>query len=113
MNLGDFIRKGYCAYNSSWLSCDLMWFSIAGIVLGSAIFRKTIANDMLGMDFSWIGSSVSGGLGVYIMSLIFHSTKWALVVGIVAALVGGFFGGKFLPDKESDGESSTGGYDEA
>jgi len=76
---------------------------IAAIIsLGAILFRKNVANDLLDMPFSIIGAIAVGSILTIIIQNMFDAFKWALLAGIVGCLVGGFIGGNFLGDGESD-----------
>jgi len=70
----------------------------AALDLGSLIFRKSVANDMLNMDFSVIGSSALGIIGFLVMTIIGLNTKIAVGVAIVAWALGGFLTADFIGD---------------
>ena len=76
----------------------------------AAVFRKNIAEDLLGMDFSLIGSSISGVIVFVIITYITHSMKWSAIIAIGGVLLGGFLGATFLPDGSSDSGGGEGGW---
>lgn len=69
-------------------SIDLLIGAV--FVLGAFIFRKAIANDAMGQDFSVIGASAGGVLTFVIVNNIIDSIKYAFLIGLVAWLVAGF-----------------------
>lgn len=70
-------------------------------VLGAFIFRKTIANDSMGQEFSVIGSSAAGFIGYIIFNNILSSTKYAFLIGLLAWGIGGFLLAPLIGDGES------------
>lgn len=75
----------------------------AAFVLGSLIFRKAVANDMLDRGFSIIGSCVLGILTFLITSNIFSSIKLSVGLGLFAWVVGGFLLAEIIQDGWADG----------
>lgn len=73
----------------------------AVFALGGLIFRKSVANDILDIRFSFIGCMVGSMLGFIITDILFDNLKILVVVSIVTWLVGGYFGGMFLWDGEA------------
>jgi hypothetical protein len=73
----------------------------AVFVLFSLVFRKSIANDSLGMDFSIIGSCVPSILGFIIFNNIFNSVKFPILIAVGLFVAGGFLVG----DKLGDGQA--------
>lgn len=71
--------------------------------LGGLIFRKTIANDLLGMPFSFIGCLTSSMVVFTILDNLFDSIKVSVGFSLAAFLIGGFLLGSILPDGEADG----------
>lgn len=77
-------------------------------VLGALVFRKSVANDLLEMDFSVIGSSVAGILCFIILKNILNF-KIAVGIGLVAWVAVGFLLPKVLNiDGTADGDSDGG-----
>lgn len=75
----------------------------AAFALGGLIFRKTVANDILDMKFSFIGC-VAGSMIVFIiLDLIFDNLKVLVVGSLIGWLVGGFLAGPFLWDGFAEG----------
>jgi hypothetical protein len=75
--------------------------------LGGLMFRKTIANDLLDMKFSFIGCMVGSMLSFIILDSIFANLKVIVVGSLIFWLLGGFLSGPFM----FDGEASGGGGD--
>lgn len=73
--------------------------------LGGLVFRKSVANDMLNMKFSFIGCLVGSMLLFIILDIFFDNLKVLVVSSLIGWLVGGFLTGPFM----FDGESSGGG----
>lgn len=83
--------------------------------LSAAIFRRLVANDMLGMDFSAYGATITGIIGWLTLNFIFHNLKISLIAGIIGILAGGFLFARFFPDGQSSGDSDgdfEGNYEE-
>jgi len=78
------------------------------LFLGGSIFRKLVANEILGMGFSLIGGTALGSLLFILIDNIFN-LKFAVIGGLVGLMVGGFGGSFIMPDSESSG--SEGSYD--
>lgn len=92
-----------CPLGTSGFECSLVIYLIPGlIVLAAILFRKNIANDLLDMPFSLMGSGALGVLSYYIIYGIFQNLKWAVLAGVIGLLAGGFLAGMFLPDGESE-----------
>lgn len=92
--------------NSDALIGSVDLFIGAAFVLGSFIFRKSVANDMLGRGFSIIGSNVAGIIAFLIMSNVFDVLKYSVGVGLIAWLLGGFLVGDLINDGQADGGSA-------
>lgn len=83
-------------------SLDLLFGAI--YVLGAFIFRKSIANDSLGMGFSVIGASaLSCIVFIIVKAATDWSIKYAFVIGLVAWVVGGFLLAEQIGDGYADG----------
>jgi hypothetical protein len=85
-------------------SVDL--FIAAAFVLGSFIFRKSVANDMFGLSFSVIFSNVAGILAFIIMQNVFDVLKYSVGVGLICWLAAGFLLGDLINDGQADGGSA-------
>ena len=79
------------------------------LALGAILFRKNVANDLLNMPFSMIGSIAIGEIAFFVSTfgVAGHHLilKWALLSGIVGVLLGGFICGNLFGDGESSGGS--------
>jgi hypothetical protein len=75
-------------------------FGVA-FVLGALIFRKSIANDLLGMNFSLIGSCVCSILAFIVMDNLFHIMKFSFGVGLICWLLGGFLLANIIGDGDT------------
>lgn len=75
-------------------------FSLSGL-----IFRKSVANDILDMKFSFIGCVVGSMIPFIILDIFLENIKIIVGVSLVGWVIGGFLFGLFLPDGESDGGS--------
>lgn len=71
--------------------------------LGGLIFRKSVANDLLDMKFSFIGCMIGFCLSFIILDNTFHILKLTVVVSLICWIVGGFGLGPFLWDGEAEG----------
>ena len=96
-----------CFAGFSGFDCSLLWIVMILLFFAAAIFRKNIAEGLLGIDFSLIGGAGAGAIIFIITVYITHSMEWSGIAGLVGVVVGGFIGAQFLPD----GESSSGGGD--
>lgn len=83
-------------------SIDLLIASI--LVLGSFIFRKSVANDILGMPFSIIGSTAPSIILFIVFNNIFSTIKYPLIIAIGTFLLGGFLLGDLLGDGEANSQ---------
>lgn len=90
---------------SNWVAsgtCLKARFGLIILFFLIAILRKWGAEE-IGMPFSFIFSLI-GGLGSYILVATFTgSFKFALVIGIVVALVAGYGVGQFFDDTSDGG----------
>jgi len=75
----------------------------AVFALGGLIFRKTVANEMLDMKFSFIGCMVGSMIPFIILDAIFGNMKILVVGALLGWLSGGFGLGPFLWDGEAEG----------
>jgi ABC-type uncharacterized transport system permease subunit len=75
--------------------------------LGGLIFRKSIANDILNMKFSFIGCLVGSILPFVILDAFVENIRILVGIGLVGWVVGGFLLGLWLPDGEADGGSEA------
>ena len=100
MTFGCF--AGYAGFD-----CSLLWIAMIFLFFIGAIFRRQVADGLLSIDFSLIGATVLAEIVFVVMNYITHSLKWSFLVAIVAIVVGGFIGAKFLPD--GGGEGGEGG----
>lgn len=91
---------GSCIGDLKGFECSFSYILGALLVMIAIMFRKNIANDLIGTAFSVIGGSI-GGLVVYISILFaFGSLKWAFIIGLAGMLIGGFLSGNILGDGE-------------
>ena len=70
----------------------------AVFALGGLVFRKSIANDMLDIRFSFIGCMVGSMITFIITDVLFDNLKVLVVASLLGWLAGGYFGGLFLLD---------------
>ena len=73
----------------------------AVFALGGLMFRKTVANDMLDMKFSFIGCMVGSMIVFIIMDIFFDNLKILVVSSLLGWLAGGFGFGAVLWDGEA------------
>lgn len=99
-----------CFAGFQGFDCSILWIIIILLFFTAAIFRKNIAEGILGIDFSLIGGAVGGAIVFIIMIYITHSMKWSGIIGLVGVIVGGFVGATFLPDGESSGGGDDGWF---
>ena len=71
-------------------------FALCGLM-----FRKTVANEILDIKFSFIGCMVGSMLTFIIIDNLFGIIKLSVVLSLLAWLAGGYFGGFFLWDGEA------------
>jgi len=71
--------------------------------LGGLIFRKSVANDILDMKFSFIGCVAGSMITFIILDLMFNNLKILVVGALIGWLAGGFGVGPFLWDGEAEG----------
>jgi hypothetical protein len=72
-------------------------------VLCALVFRKSVANDSMGMDFSFLGSAVPAILGFIIFNNIFSAMKFPMLIAVGLFFAGGFLVG----DKLGDGQAQA------
>ena len=99
-----------CFAGFAGFDCSILWIIIVLLFFAAAVFRKNIADGLLGMSFSLIGGAISGAIVFIIMIYITHSMKWSGIIGLVGVIAGGFIGATFLPDGESGGEGGGDGW---
>jgi len=82
-----------------------MWTLIFGALfaLGAFIFRKVVANDLLGWKFSVAGAIAGGSITFIILDNLFHMIKLSIGLSIAGWLAGGFLLGPILWDGEAGG----------
>ncbi len=69
--------------------------------LGGLIFRKSIANDLLDMQFSFIGSMIGSIPTFIIVDNVFGIFKLTVVGSLIGCMIGGFGLGPILWDGEA------------
>jgi len=79
-----------CLGQEDWGGCTLVWIMIVFIFFGAALFRKWVANEILGTEFSLVGAAILGESVFIIMMLVLGSSKFAFLLGIVGMIAGGF-----------------------
>lgn len=99
-----------CFAGFAGFDCSILWIIMILLFFVAAIFRKNIAEDLLGIDFSLIGSSVGGVILFVAMAYITHSMKWSAIIAVGGVLLGGFLGATFLPDGSSDSGGGESGW---
>jgi len=73
--------------------------------LGGLIFRKSVANDLLNMEFSFIGSLSFSMITFIILDLIFNNIKILVVGSLIMWTIGGFLLAPIIKDGEASGGS--------
>jgi len=76
---------------------------VAVYALGGLVFRKSVANDLLDMKFSFIGCMIGSTLTFIILDILFENIKVLVVGSLIGWLIGGFLLGLFLWDGEASG----------
>lgn len=92
-----------CFAGFTGFDCSILWIIMIGLFFVAALFRKNIAEGILDIEFSLIGSSVTGAIVFIITIYITHSMEWSGIIGIIGVIIGGFVSAPFLPDTESSG----------
>ena len=69
--------------------------------LGGLIFRKSVANDMFDMPFSFIGCMSASMLAFILLDNLVGNMKITFIVSLVAWLAGGFALGPVMFDGEA------------
>jgi len=95
---------------TEWADCTLLWVSIVALFFLAAVFRRQVADNLLGIDFSLIGSAGAAEVIFLIMIFITHSLKWSFLLGLVGMLLAGFLTAPFMPDGSSEGGGGEGWY---
>jgi len=67
----------------------MAWLGLVVLFFLAALLRKW-AGEEVGLDFSFIGSLVVGMLADIITVTFTGSFKWALAVGIIGVVIGGY-----------------------
>jgi hypothetical protein len=92
-----------CPFGTTGFECSFAIYLLpAVLVLIAILFRKNVANDLLGWDFSLIGSGVIGVIGYFILYGIFHNIKLSFIGGLALLLIGGFFLAPILGDGSNE-----------
>jgi hypothetical protein len=73
----------------------------AVFAIGALVFRKSIANDMMGVGFSIIGSIGTSCILFVATSAIFGGVQIPFVIGLIGWAGGGFGLAEYLGDGES------------
>ena len=81
--------------------CSILWIVMILLFFIAAIFRRQVADGLLGTDFSLIGSAVLAEVAFFLMVVITQSMKWGFLAGLIGIFVGGFVGAKFLTFEDS------------
>ena len=105
MSLPSTIQKIYDYFFFSsvpWVERIVLYLFIGGLCLLALIFRKSVANEILDRPFSAIGGMILGIVSLVVSYHLLENLRYALGIGIVLTLVGGFAGGFFMPDGESE-----------
>lgn len=92
-----------CFAGFEGFDCSILWIILILLFFVAAVFRKNIADELLGMDFSLIGGTGGGAIIFIIMIYITHSMKWSGIIGLIGVVTGGLIGAQFLPDTDSGG----------
>jgi len=71
-------------------------------VLGALLFRKNVANDLMGYPFSVIGSSALSILLFTILNIFIENFKIPLAISLIGFFVGGFLLAPLIGDGESE-----------
>ena len=74
----------------------------AAFVLGAMLFRKNVANDIMGFPFSVIGSSAGSILLFIVFDNMFNSIKIPLATGLIGFFAGGFLLASIIGDGETE-----------
>jgi len=75
--------------------CSFLWISMTLLFFISALFRKWVAEPS-GMEYNIIGAVALSEICFIAMALIFHNIQWALGVGVIGVIIGGWLGAKLL-----------------
>ena len=89
--------------NTDALIGSIELFIGAIFVLGSLVFRKSVANDLMGYDFSIIGSNVPGILAFLIANSFIDNIKYPVMIGLVCFFLGGFSLAEIVGDGTASG----------
>ena len=79
--------------------CSFIWICITLLFFIAAIYRKWVA-EQFGMEYNMIGAVVLAEISFIAMALIFHNIQWALGVGVIGVIIGGWLGAKLLGGSE-------------
>lgn len=86
-----------CFAGFEGFDCSILWIIMILLFFIAAVIRRQL-NEFTDMGFSLIGSVILAEIGFVIAAFIFHSFRWAFLVGLIALLVGGFLGGPIIGD---------------
>lgn len=99
-----------CFAGFEGFDCSLLWIVILLLFFLAALFRKNIAEGILGMDFSLIGSTIFAEILFIIIILVSKSIKWSFLIALIGLLIGGFVSAPWMPDGSSEGGGGEGWY---
>jgi len=83
--------------------CFMVWVTVTLLFFICALFRKWIAEETLGIEWSFFTSVAFALLLFIIIAYATKSIKWSLLVGLMGMLAGGWLGAKFFESGEGGG----------
>lgn len=99
-----------CFAGFEGFECSLLWIILILIFFIAAMFRKHVAEGLIGMDYSLIGGTAIAEILFIVVIYISHSFKWGFLIAMIGVLAGGFLTAPFLPDGSSEGGGEGGWY---
>jgi len=89
-----------CFAGLGGFDCSLAWIIMIVLFFIAAIFRRQIADGLLGVGFSLIGATILGEAAFIVSLYLFEGMKMPFIFGTIGVIVGGFIGTIWLEDGE-------------
>jgi hypothetical protein len=70
--------------------CSISWLIMIVIFFAMAIFRKNIAEDLMGGSFSLLFSTIVGEIAFIISLYLFDNFKFPFIISLIFGIAGGF-----------------------
>lgn len=93
------ISSSFMCMGAKGMACSGAWFVIVAFFLGSAVLRKQL-DEYFSVDFNFPIAACVSIFAFIVVFVISHNHKVGFIVGLLALLAGGFFGGMIWGDAE-------------